>query len=275
MRKRIYSILILNFVIFFFMSYPLLAFNCKNITKDKILNEIAVNPFLKAFLNKSKIVNKRQVKGLCEVTLSVNNRFFTCYVGKDFTLVGQMYSHGKLVNEAILKRLKARTNLEIKKEFLKERKNIDKSVAIIYKPSKKAHKVLYMFTDPMCPFCHKAETKIKDVVKKFNVVLKVIFFPVHGQKSDKMAIKAICKKFNLDKYLSQEWRKKGDFDKFQCEKGKKLLRQSKLIAKKLNITGVPTFIFEDGTRVRGANIPFLERTLQKKFKVQSSTFKKH
>ena len=127
----------------------------------------------------------------------------------------------------------------------------------------------------MCPYCHKAETKIKDIVKKYNVVLKVIFVPVHGQKSDKMAIKAICKKFNLDKYLSQEWKKKKDLDKFQCERGKKLLQQSKLISQKLNIAGVPTFIFEDGTRVRGANIPFLERTLQKKFNVQRSTFKKH
>ena len=53
---------------------------------------------------------------------------------------------------------------------------------------------------------------------------------------------------------------------FGLAKGKELVQKSSDFARSIGISGVPTFIFDDGTRVVGARIFDLERILQEKTK---------
>ena len=255
------------FTVLFFILSSSVAFglNCNKIKKDELLSQLPNNPFIKAFFSRAKILNKRKVKGLCEVVLDLNGRFYPCYVGKDFLLMGQMYSNGQLVSKPVIERLKAKKEQKDKKLFLSKKSELDKLAAIVYTPSKKAKRVLYMFTDPLCPFCHKMESKIKEIVDKYNVTLKVMLYSVHPPKGPKKAIEAVCKKFTLDKYLSENWRKEKDeeVNKYQCKQGKQLIEKTSKIARELGVRGVPTFIMDDGTRVVGARINELEKLLKK------------
>jgi thiol:disulfide interchange protein DsbC len=240
--------------------------NCNVINKDMILKQLPNNPFMQAFFRKAQLLSKRKVKGLCEVIFGLNGRFYPCYVGKNFVIFGQMYGKGKSISQQMMQKLKAREDKKQKKEFLSKKKQIERLVAIEYRPSKSARRTLYMFTDPLCPFCHKAENKIKNLVKKYNVDLKILFYSVHPPRGIKKAVEAICRGFDLDKYLSEGWRKEKDIQKYQCAKGKELVQKSSDFARSIGISGVPTFIFDDGTRVVGARIFDLERILKEKTK---------
>ena len=251
-----------GFFLFCFMGYGL-ALDCQKVTKEMLTEHWPDNPFMQSLLNRAEIVAKKEVKGLCEVVLKVNGRFYPCFVGEDFVIIGRMYAEKKEVGGDVIKDLRAKEAERQKEFFLKKRQELDKLVAIEYKPSKKAKKVLYMFTDPVCPFCHRAETKIKEIVDKYDVVLKVAFFPVHLPKGKMKAIEAVCRGLDLDGYLGEAWRKENKTKEFQCEKGKKLLDESLKFGRELGIRGVPTFIYEDGTRVIGARLTQLEQMLSK------------
>ncbi|MDQ7031707.1 MAG: thioredoxin fold domain-containing protein [Desulfonauticus sp.] len=247
------------------------SLDCNNINKQDIIRHLPKNAFTKSFFSKAKIASKRKIKDMCEVILELSNRFYTCYLTKDFLIIGQMYSNGKSISKPVIEKLKLKQTKETEKEFFNQRKNLDKFAAIVYKPSPTAQKVLYMFTDPLCPFCHKAETKIKQIVDKYNVILKIILYPVHPIIGPKKAIEAICRNFDLKQYLSQQWKKEkeNDIEKYQCNKGKKILETSKEIGDKLNIRGVPTFLLDNGTKIIGANLIQLESALKELTKHQS------
>jgi thiol:disulfide interchange protein DsbC len=215
------------------------------------------------FFGMSKIVNRREINGLCEIIMQIDSRFYPCYVGENYVIFGKMFSDGKFVSQRIIQKVQIQQQKKEQKEFISRKKELDRLVAIVYKPSKTSKKVLYMFTDPLCPFCHKAEAKIKELVEKYNMILKIIFYSVHPPEGTKKAIEAICRKFNLDQYLSEEWRKKTE-NFLQCNKGKNILKKSSSLASTVGITGVPTFIYEDGTRIIGARVVELENMLRQK-----------
>lgn len=215
----------------------------------------------------SKIVAKREVKGLCEVILKIKNRILPLYVGGDFVIVGQMFSHKadltKMQMREVYTRIEKVQAQKAKLRFKTLRPKLDKAVAIVYKPRSTATHVMYMFTDPVCPFCHRAEQQIKQVADKYNVILKMVFYPVHLPKGKEMAIEAVCRKLDLDTYLKGDWKKESKTKEYQCKAGKQLLEGSMNIGKELGIRGVPTFFLENGDEIVGANIPKLQAALAK------------
>ncbi len=211
-----------------------------------------------------KIVSKREFPGICEVVLKLGENFFPVYVGKDFVIAGRMFSHKNFVTWDVIKKLMKQQEKKYEKKFTELKSEVDKLVVIKYKPSSHPKHVVYMFTDPVCPFCHRAEQYIKDVIKKNNAELRILFFPVHRPIGEEKAIEAICKKMDIDTYLSDEWRKekKEVVKKYQCSRGKEILKKSEEIAGKLGIRAVPTFILENGKRMVGANIKKLNEMLR-------------
>ncbi len=236
---------------------------CSKVTIETLKLQI---PFI--FPKDARIVSKKNVKGFCEVILNIRGRNFPFYVGKDFVILGQMFSQKKNLSAITLKKLAQEKEKEEQKLFKKLKPEVEKVVAIEYKPSVQTQRTIYMFTDPVCPWCHRAEAFIKKVAKEYNATFKIIFFPVHLPKGKEKAIEAVCRHLDLDGYLKEDWRKGKNTQKFQCKEGKELLEKSIKLAKKLAIRGVPTFFLDNGQRVVGANIERLKKALEGKKEVK-------
>jgi len=104
--------------------------------------------------------------------------------------------------------------------------------------------VVYMYTDPDCPYCIKVREKLKTYSGEYRVILK--HFPLE-QIHPGATQKAIAEQ--------TEWLKKTRTD---LAKGSDLLSLAQKIvdedieeARRANIGGVPTYIMNDGTLKQG------------------------
>ena len=77
---------------------------------------------------------------------------------------------------------------------------------------------------------------------------------------EKKCVEAVCRNFTLDDYHKESWRKRNT-DDYQCEKGDLLIENAKKLIHQIGISGVPTFILEDGRSVSGANLTALTKLL--------------
>jgi len=216
------------------------------------------NKTVLSFLNKhvpippARIVSKREVYGLCEIILQIRGEFVPVYATDQFVLAGEMFCNRHPVTQEKIRDIQAGL-------FISMRPELDKVVAMIYTPgSEKIQHTLYMFTDPLCPYCHLAEREIRDIARKHNAVLKVVFFPVHLPEGEEKAIEAVCRRLDFQAYIKDDWRK-GKERQYQCEEGEKLVEKSIAVARKLGIRGVPTFYLDNGKRVTGANKGLIEK----------------
>ena len=215
--------------------------------------------FMRRHLNipqHTSIASKVPVNGLCQVILNIRGRYFTAYTSDDnFVILGKMYSNQAILDNTELSSLQKAT-------FAKVRPELDKCVAINHKPRGNVENVVYMVTDPLCPYCNTATGKIKKFADNHNIEVKIAFFSVHGTAGDKKAVEAACRNFTLSEYMQDDW-KKGNGEKYQCERGKALIKKSRPLARDLHIQGVPTFFLSDGTQVVGANMARFEKALRK------------
>ena len=220
---------------------------CKGITIETLRKHVPIPP--------AEIISMRPVHGLCEIILDINGEYTPVYATKNFVIAGEVFENRTQVTQNKISELKA-------KQFGKLKNEVEKVVAFSYKPSRKPEHTIYMFTDPVCPFCGRAESQIKQVADKFNAELKVIFFPVHIPVGRDKAIEAICRKLTLEQYLKKDWERENKTDHYQCERGKKIVNESSTLARKLGIRGVPTFFTGNGKKIVGANMRQLESVLK-------------
>ena len=242
------------FVVFILAVFVIPAFAGE---KNNVCNNVDVG-FLQKHVNlpaQATIVSKTPVNDLCQIILNIRGRYFTAYASKKYVLMGKMFSNRVAMDNAETARLQ-------KGNFSKVKTELDKCIAIDYKPEGKIKNVVYMITDPVCPYCDMATKKIKKFVDDHHAELRIVFFGVHGEAGARKSIEAICRNFTLEEYTKDDWKKK-DGKEYQCQKGKDLLEKSQPIAKKLHIQGVPTFFLQDGTQVVGANMARLEKAVGK------------
>jgi len=214
--------------------------------------------FMHQHLNLPKqvsIASKVPVNNLCQVVLNINGRYFTTYASDKYVVIGKMYVNHTLSDSAELARL-TKTN------FIKVRPAMEKNIAFRYKPEGKIKEVVYMITDPLCPYCNVATKKMKEFSDNYHAELRVIFSSVHGAAGDKKAIESVCRGLTLPEYNKDDW-KTGDSAEYQCQKGKDVIEKSRAIASQLHIQGVPTFFLQDGTQIVGADIERLEKAMKK------------
>lgn len=202
----------------------------------------------------ARIVSKRMVNGMCEVVINARGRDYPFYVGKKFVIAGHMFSNGKSISGDTLKRLALEEEKKEQKLFTKIRKQLDKTVVMDYKPAGGYHRTIYMFTDPVCPFCHRAEKRIKGIAEACGVEVKIIFFPVHIPKGKEKAVEAVCSKIGLDEYVDRQWSHSAAKGTPQWAQAEALLDESIALGRKLGIRAVPAFILDNGKRVIGANM---------------------
>ena len=140
--------------------------------------------FMHQHLNLPKqvsIVSKVPVNNLCQVVLNINGRYFTTYASDKYVVIGKMYVNHTLSDSAELARL-------TKANFIKVSPEMEKSIAFRYKPEGKIKEVVYMITDPLCPYCNVATKKMKEFSDNYHAELRVIFSSVHGTAGDQKAI---------------------------------------------------------------------------------------
>jgi len=203
----------------------------------------------------ASIASKEPIKelGLCEVILRIKTgQYLPCYISGDSMILGHLYKDGRNMSQAEVTQIK-------KSVFLSLKPQLGNVVAFIHRPRVKKNN-LYMITDPLCPYCHKAESRIKELANQYDAQINVILYSVHGPEGEKKCIEAVCRNFTLDEYEKDHWRKTNTGD-YQCEKGAHLIQNAKNLIQQIGIDGVPTFILDDGRSVSGANLATLTRLL--------------
>jgi thiol:disulfide interchange protein DsbC len=216
----------------------------------------AISKILKGdSLSSASVVSKEPIKdlGLCEVMLRTQGgQYLPCYVSGNSMILGHLYKNGQNIS-------KNKTTQIRKSVFLSLKSKLNGVVAFTYRPRVTKTNV-YMITDPLCPYCHKVESRIKDLANKYNAQINVILYSVHGPYGEKKCVEAVCRNFTLHEYQKESWRKRNT-DDYQCQKGDLLIENAKKVTHKIGIDGVPTFILEDGRSVSGANLTALTKLL--------------
>jgi len=107
----------------------------------------------------------------------------------------------------------------------------------VYNPS--GAKTVYMFTDPDCPYCQKAQQVLQTYKGEYRVVVK--YFPLENIHPGATK-KAIAEQ--------AEWLKKNGKLNSAAE-AKRMVEEDIAEAGKAEISGVPTYVMEDGTLKQG------------------------
>ncbi len=112
----------------------------------------------------------------------------------------------------------------------------------VYNPSGK--KTVYVFFDPDCPYCKKAKEKLGSYTGEYRVIVK--YFPLE-QIHPGATQKAIAEQAEWLKNNRKDLTKEADLLK---EAGK-MVEEDIMEAQKAGISGVPTYVMEDGTLKQG------------------------
>jgi thiol:disulfide interchange protein DsbC len=125
-------------------------------------------------------------------------------------------------------------------------------------------KKVVVVTDPTCPFCRRMCNALRHYAKEGKVTFYVFFLPVHGQKSmDYIADILDAPKSKRPELLEKifEGKFKTDHKPFSPQ-AQKEFREELEVVRQLGVSGTPTFIFPDGTKIVGARLKEVERKIE-------------
>jgi thiol:disulfide interchange protein DsbC len=198
-------------------------------------------------------VEPSPVKGICQAVVNFGGLKTVLYTDQSgrYMLVGYR-GLAHIIDLQTKEDITKETIQELNRLSQKDLKELDKYVAFTY-----GHKgkVVYLFTDPECPFCQKLEPTLKKLADEGKIQIKVILFPLpfHPHAKEK-AIAAVCQNLGWNSLQRDYWTedKMKKLKQWQCEKGKKLVEESIKIGNKYKVAGTPTIITEEGKKVVGA-----------------------
>ncbi len=229
---------------------------CSRISEETVRKHIPVSSF--------NILSAREVNGMCEIIVTVSGRIVPLYGNEEGLVSGDLFHEKQNTTKERIYEIN-------KKSFLDNRKSIDELVAFEYKPAEiKTGKVLYMFTEPLCPYCHKAGGEVKAMADKYGFAVRILLVSMKGEEGKKKCVEAACRhfifndKFNLEEYNQIEWKKARTEDQFICQKGVELINKTEDLSAKLYIDGIPLFYLDNGDYVSGADMEALEMLVKQK-----------
>lgn len=201
------------------------------------------------------ILSKKPVNGLCEIIIKIKNDNIPLYYSKDYIIAGKMFKDHEHLTGKTLEKLQ-------RDNFISNLPLLKKAVAFTYKPQKTVGKAIYMFTDPLCHHCREANPEIMQFSDKYGVEVNVLLTSLNGGESTKRCIEAVCRGFDFEDYIKQEWKQSEDTENFQCRDGKDKYAMVDTVSEKLNVNSVPMFFTEDGKEISGANIIEIKNALE-------------
>jgi len=230
MRRILKAVFICGLIILFPQPPVMAKGNCPG--KDKV-SVIMQRLFRRAVQVES--VKESVIKGVCEAVLTLRGQKRIIYLD----------SKGKYVLNGQIYRVADRTNItretiqDLNKFTPSQMKILDSLVAFEKGEGKKT---VYFVTDPVCPFCKRAESIMEPLMKEGKIHVKFLFFPLRFHRGAKeQSISIICDNKGF-KGLKGQYMSKN-----QCEKGKKKVEDSIKFLMQKGITATPTYIFPDGS----------------------------
>ncbi len=129
-----------------------------------------------------------------------------------------------------------------------------------YTPANFSGKVLYIFEDPLCPYCHKLNEHIIKYSQESGYKINLIFKIIHGRQAFNYAVSFVCghriiNNANFKKYIDLDY--KGNY----CSYGKDLVSYDEEISNILGVTKTPSLISNRGFRESGLSLSAIKRGL--------------
>ena len=179
------------------------------------------------------------IKGLCQIQLKIGGQYHLLYVDGqgEFALAGNFYElkTGKNLTQEAFQNLNRLTPEELKE--------LESLTAFSLGQGKK---VVYLVTDPQCPYCKKAEALLKTLVEKEDLMVHFLFFPLDSHPGAReQCISTLCDNKGIEGYDS------GYRSENQCSEGIKKVENTMAFMQKKGINSTPTFIFMDGIQLSG------------------------
>ncbi|HMK43203.1 MAG TPA: thioredoxin fold domain-containing protein [Dissulfurispiraceae bacterium] len=218
---------------------------CDGVTKEFLNAKV---PF-----TVEEILDKKEISDLkfCQVLIRVQSQKGSAYVtaDKEAVLVGDLFRNKKRVSEQAFSTIDEGS-------FRKHEKEVNQAVAFSYKPAG-AHKHIYMFTDPDCPYCEKVKAEVQQWAFEKKIEVRVILFPLpmHPTAREK-AVKGICASMTYDNYVRAEYPGQS------CKAGEDKITASITVAKKIGVDGTPIFVGPTGKRSVGFSKESVEKILR-------------
>ncbi len=210
----------------------------------------------------AKVVLKKKREQLCEVILRAEGSLVPVYAGKNFILAGQLFKNGRSVTRdsmaAISDKIRTEQNQTGKNNniekarleaFFKKKANaLAEFVFLSFKPNK-TDAFIYVVTDPACPYCKDLLQKLKPVALETRVEIKVIAYPILGQRSRNMAVHAICNQYSYQEYIRIKMGEPSD----SCTRSEVLLEKTGQFFRSAGLSFVPLVIAGDGSWIVDIN----------------------
>ena len=253
LRKAALVMGVMSFFLALFTGHTYASEEC-NITMKKLFTQIPLK-------KDTRIIKQKLVaSGICEVIAAVKTPYGLSYLpiyyikqGKG-AIIGAYFKNRQNITNTEISRLR---EADLRKAF-EEVKKILPSLSIAeYKPKNANGKTLYVFVDPLCPYCHAVEKHLKGLADKSGYTVELIPFIVHGRQAEKRTESFICENKTFNDWINNNFGKGGD----KCSRAGSILKRAAGIIVKLHLSGTPTFVTDDGKIVEGANMFKLKKIL--------------
>ena len=185
------------------------------------------------------------LKQIDEISKTPMNGLYEVRVGNELLYTD---AEGNFLIQGSLLDTRARRNLteeRVAKLTAIDFKSLPLANAFVVKRGSGARK-LAVFTDPRCPYCHRVEQELQNVK---DVTLYMFLYPVLGPDSVAKARAVWCAKDRVktwDDLMLRNIEPKAA----ACDAG--AVDANIAFGQKNRITGTPTLVFADGTRIPGA-----------------------
>lgn len=185
-------------------------------------------------------VESSVIPGLYKTTIGDGAQIYATADGK-FFMAGEVFevSPGKIVNL---------TDQERNVERAKFIAGIDKKDTIVFSPKGEVKKVMYVFTDVDCGYCQLLHSKVSEY-NDLGIEVRYLAYPragIHSKSYTKIA-SAWCAKDPNEAITKLKLRQ--EIPENVCE-GNPVAEQFEL-GRKMNISGTPALLFEDGQLIGG------------------------
>ncbi|NWH05081.1 hypothetical protein [Desulfobacter latus] len=211
----------------------------------------------------AKLVFKKEQGALCEAVLSVDGGLAPVYAGKDFIVAGRLYKNGVCITRMTMSSLSDLADAERKKArekkaraaemrnvfFKSHAADLADLVSLSFAPGGSSDKFIYVISDPACSHCRSLLDGLEEVAAETGLALKLIIYPILGEKSKSMTAQVICKHLSYGAYKTLK-KNEGTAD---CEKANQRINNTFDLFKKADIFFVPLVVAQDGSWVVEGN----------------------
>lgn len=175
-----------------------------------------------------------QAKGLCQIQLKIGPQHHLLYTDSqgEFLLAGNLHESktGRNLTQETVQLLNRMTPEELHQ--------MESLTAFTLGQGKK---VVFLVTDPQCPFCKQAESLVKKLIPKEDLSVRFLFFPLDSHKGAReQCISILCDNKGIQGFDS------GYRSDNQCSEGTQKVNNTIAFLKRKGINSTPTFIFMDG-----------------------------